>query len=147
MSDVPSLYSLCESRREHRRIHLRLAAELLDAFGDLIRVLLFVLRVLEEFVTYGLRVNPRRHEVVKLVAQDADELRRQRLVEDGHRLVAIELVVLGHRAVGDVLASALANFLKLCNVASSKSPAGWPAVAEENRCKLSVQPRERTGRC
>ncbi len=72
---------------EHRGIHLRLAAQLLDALGDLIGVFLLFVRMFEELFLHGLRVNPRGHEVVKLVAQNADELGRERLVEHRRRLV------------------------------------------------------------
>ena len=99
--------------REHRRIQLRFAAELLDALRDLVRMLLLFLGVLEKLRLHRLRVNPRRHEVVKFVPQHAHELRRERLVQDGDGLLAIETIVLRHGAVGDVLPCAIAKLLDL----------------------------------
>ena len=50
--------------------------------GDLVGVRLLLVRVLEELGRDALRVDARRHEVVALVAQHADDLGRQRLVQD-----------------------------------------------------------------
>ena len=58
-----------------------LAAELRDALGDLVGVLLLVVGVLEELGRHALGVDALRHEVVALVAQHADDLGGERLVQ------------------------------------------------------------------
>ena len=93
------------------RVQVRLAPELHDAGGDLVGVPLLLVRVLEELRGHGLGVDPLGHEVVALVAQHADDLGGQRLVEQLHHRLAVRLVALGHRAVLDVLARALAERL------------------------------------
>src|SRR6185437_5829472 len=66
-----------------------------------------------ELLLDGLRVDTCRHEVVELVAQRADELGGERLVQYADRLLAIELVVGRDRPLGNVLACALAKGLDL----------------------------------
>src|SRR5581483_4952846 len=77
------------------------------------RVLLLLPRMLLELLLDGLRVGAGRHEVVELVAQRADELGGERLVQYPDRLLAIELVVRGDRPLRDVLARTLAKGLDL----------------------------------
>ena len=66
-------------------VEVRLAAELHDALRDQVGVRLLLAGVLEELVGDGLGVDARRHEVVALVAQDADDLGRERLVQQPRR--------------------------------------------------------------
>ena len=69
------------------------------------------LRVLEELGRHALGVDALRHEVVALVAQHADDLGRERLVEQPHHRLAVGAVAGRHRALLDVLAGAAAQFL------------------------------------
>ena len=88
ISPSPSTYSEWLRRRGFR-VQVRLAAELRDPLGDPVRVLLLGARVLEKLVSDGARVNPGGHVVVALVAQDAHDLGRERLVQDAqHRLAS-----------------------------------------------------------
>src|SRR5690349_16287889 len=66
-------------------------------------------------------MDTRGHEVVEFVAQYADELRGERLVQDGDRPAAVELVVLRHRTLGNLSTGALANFFDLLDVTHSTS--------------------------
>ena len=72
------------ARREALGIEIRFAAELDDAFGDPVGMRLLFVRVLEELGLHALRVDALRHEVVPLVAQHADDLGRERLVQHLH---------------------------------------------------------------
>ena len=67
-------------------------AELHDARRDLVRVRLLLVRVLEELLRDALGVEPARHEVVPLVAQHADELGRERLVQELEHGLAVGAV-------------------------------------------------------
>ncbi len=84
-------------------------AELHDAFGDLVGVLMFLLRVFEEFGLDRVGEHARRHEVMPVIAQHADPFRRQRFVQqlDDGRLVGA--VGLGDRTSVDVLAGIAAQ--------------------------------------
>ena len=98
------------------------AAELDDAFGDLVGVPQLLVRVREELFGDGLRVDAARHEVVAPVTQHANDLGRQRIVEQLHHGVPVGCVALGYRAFFDVLARALAELLDVncaaCDAAS-----------------------------
>ena len=80
--------------------------------------LAFALRALEpeaflgetgvlSFLRHGLGVDPGGHVVVALVAQDADDLGRERLVQDLDDGLAVRAIVLGDRALLDVPARPL----------------------------------------
>ena len=87
------------------------ALELGDALGDLVRVPLLLVRMLQELRGHGLRVNARGHEVVPPVAQDTHDLGRQGL-RCRRRRIDVELgplIALGHGAALDVLAGARAQ--------------------------------------
>ena len=99
---MPSTYSEWLRVERPSGIEVGLSAELRDPLGDLVRVPLLLVRVLEELVGHGLGVNARGHEVVALVAQHADDLGRQRLVENAHDRVAVRPIALGDRALLDV---------------------------------------------
>ena len=90
--------------RNDFRMHLGFAAELPNALGDSVRVLLLFLSMLAELRRHGSRMNTRGHEVMKLVAQHTHELGRQRLVQNADSLLPVEPVVFGHRTVFDLLA-------------------------------------------
>src|SRR5207237_9316900 len=77
------------AREQAFRGEVRRAAELPDALGDLIGVLLLLLRVLLELLGDALAVDPRSHEVVTPVPQRADDLRGERFVEQLGRRVQI----------------------------------------------------------
>ena len=67
--------------RQAVRRQIRFAAELDDAFGDLVGVALFLVRVCEKLLGDRLRVDAARHEVVTPIAQHANDLGGQRIVE------------------------------------------------------------------
>jgi hypothetical protein len=85
-------------------IEVRSAAELSDALGDAVGVVLLLVGVREELGLHPLRVDPGRGEIVLAIAQRADDLGRQRLVEELHRELAVDLIAGGDRALFDVLA-------------------------------------------
>ena len=91
------------------RIELRLAAQLHDALGQTVGVLCFLGRVFEEFVGGHIGFQAVGHEVVTLVAQDADQLGGQRFIEQAQHFLTVGAVALGYRAVLDVLPCALAQ--------------------------------------
>src|SRR5688572_1205358 len=79
------------------------AAKLRDARRDLVGMLLLVVGVLEELRRHALGVDALRHEVMALVAQRADDLGRERLVEELEDHAAVGVVPGSHRALRDVL--------------------------------------------
>ncbi len=93
---------------EAGRIEVRLAAELHDAIGDGVRVLQLLPGMLQEFLRGDLALEAARHEIVVPVAKDADQLRRQRLVQQLQDLVAIGVIALRDRAFLDMPAGFLA---------------------------------------
>ena len=74
-------------------------------------MLLLFAGMLEEFFLDGIGVEPACHEIMALVAQHADKLRRQRLVQHLDHLLAVGLVGAGDGALLDMLARAVADFL------------------------------------
>ena len=90
---------------------IRRAAELGDPLGDPARVLVFLLRVLTELGARRFRMPALRHVVVALVAQHADELGRERFVQELDHGAAIGAVIRGDRAALDLLARTLPNRL------------------------------------
>jgi hypothetical protein len=70
---------------------------------------LFLVRMVEKLLGHALRVNAPRHEVVAPVAQDAHELRRQRIVQQLEHDLAVRGIAGGDRAFIDVLPGALAQ--------------------------------------
>ncbi len=99
------------ARSEPLRREVRLAAQLHYARRDLIGVLLLLVRVLEKLGRDALRMNTARHVVVTLIAQNADKLGRERLVEQLDHRVAVGAVAFRHRAAFYMLARALAQRL------------------------------------
>src|SRR5450631_2294185 len=74
-------------------------------------MLLLLARVLQKLVRDRAGVDALGHEIMALVTQHADNLRRQRFVEKLDRGFGIAAVARGHRAFLDVLARALAQGL------------------------------------
>ena len=75
---------------------VRLPAELHDAGRDLVGVRLLLVRMLQELGRHGLGVDAARHVVCLLVAQDADDLGRERLVQEAEDGVELAAVTGGH---------------------------------------------------
>jgi hypothetical protein len=94
---------------------VRLALELGDALRDLVGVPLFLVGMLQELGTDRLRVDPRGHVVVVLVAQHAHQLGGQGVVEQLDDGFAIGAVASGHGAAVDVLTRALADVLEVAD--------------------------------
>jgi hypothetical protein len=92
-------------------VQVRLAPELGDALGDEVGVRLLLVRVLEELLGHRLGVDARGHVVVALVAEHADELGGERLVEQAQDGLAIAAIGLGDGALLDVAARAAAELL------------------------------------
>lgn len=92
---------------DSRSVEFGLAAQLHDAFGQLVGVFRFLVGVLEEFLGGDMGFNTVGHEIVTFVAQHADQLSGQRFVEQAQDFLAIGIVAFGHGAVFDVLAGAL----------------------------------------
>src|SRR5437879_3769768 len=89
-------------------IEVGLAAQLRDPLRDPVGMLLLLAGMDEEFGLHRLRVDALGHIMVALVAQDADQLGRQRLVQHLDYLLAVALVAGGDRAVLDAAARPLA---------------------------------------
>src|SRR5581483_1810173 len=100
---------------ETLRIEVRLAIELSDAFGKAVGVLLLFLGMLQELVLDCLGVNSRGHIVVAFIAQGADDLSGERLVQQLHHGFAIALVTFSDRTVLDMLSSTLPDTLNVRN--------------------------------
>ncbi len=88
------------------RIEIRFAAQLHDALGQLVRVFLFLLRVLQELALHCVGKHALGHEVVAVVAQRAHVFGGKRGIEQLDHLLAIGVVALGDGAVFDALARA-----------------------------------------
>src|SRR5712692_9258495 len=93
------------------RIEIRRAAKLHDARGNLIGVALFVVCVLQKFGRDAFSMNSRSHEIMALVAQHANNLRRQSFVQQLHDRLSIRPISFSDRALFDVLARAFAQSL------------------------------------
>src|SRR5262249_53766949 len=93
------------------RIQVRLAPELIDALGEEVEVLLFFLRVLSELFLHGFAGESGRADGVELVAEDAHDLRRDRVVQEGDGVLHLAPVVPGDGAFAQMLASPAPNLL------------------------------------
>ena len=154
----PSTY--CDNRalQQRRRIEVGLAAELLNALGNLVGVLALGVGVLLEFVAHRHAVNAGRHEVVVHVAQHADNLRGQRLVQNRNSLLYVAFVGVGDGAFIDLLLGTSANLFYIVdklrhNFLSSleELPSGrpnerWTSSGGTRRCTVLEAP-ERWCRC
>src|SRR2546429_2357613 len=99
------------TRRKAIGGEIRCAAELDDALRNTVGVFLLLAGVLEKLRGDRSRMNASRHEVMALVAQHANDLGRQRGVEDLDRRFGVAAVAIGHSAAGDVLPRPLAQRL------------------------------------
>jgi hypothetical protein len=84
-----------------------------DSFGDHVGVLLFLARVLQKFLSYSLSMDAGGHVVMALVAQDANDLCSERLVQDSDHSLAVCLVGISNCAVLDVLPGSPADFFNI----------------------------------
>ena len=112
-SDLPSAYCEAERCKQRSRIEVGLAAELLNALGDLVGMLAFGVGMLLELVAHGHGVNAGRHEVVVHVAQHADNLGRQRVVQNRDGLIDVAFIGVGYRAFFNLLRGALTDFFHI----------------------------------
>ncbi len=92
-------------------VEVGLATQLNDSLGQAIGVFLLLIGVLEELGGGDAGFQPGRHVVVTLVAQVADQLGGQRLVQQVDHHLAVGGIALGDRAVLDVLTGPLAQAL------------------------------------
>ena len=88
--------------RESVGREVRGSAQLDDALRDLVRVALFLVRVLEELLGHALGMNPARHEVMATVPQDADEFGRERSIEKLQHGLAVRRIARRDGAFIDV---------------------------------------------
>src|SRR5690349_9120979 len=93
------------------RVEVRFAAKLRNTFSDFIRMFLFFRRMLLKLFGDRLGMNPRRHKVVSLIAQYADNLRRERLIQQLDDRFAIRPVPLSYGALLHMLPRPLTNLL------------------------------------
>src|ERR1700694_3651214 len=103
-SDVPSTYSEWARDARPAGVPIRSAPELDDALRDAVGVLLLLGSVLLEFLLDRVRAQPLRHEVVALVAQHANDFRRQCVIQQLDDGLAIGAVARGHRPFLDMCA-------------------------------------------
>ena len=98
-------------RDDHVRVDIfyRPASPRRKAVVDLIGVLLFLVRVLQEFLGSNIGVDTISTEIVAFVTQGADNFGRQRFVKNLHHIVAVGTVALGKRSFFDVLAGPLSE--------------------------------------
>ena len=82
-----------------------------DANRDLVGMALLLVRVLQELLRDRLGMDAVRHEIVAFVAEHADDLGREGLVQDPHDDLGVGAVALGNGAALDVLARAAADRL------------------------------------
>src|SRR6266545_753797 len=90
-------------------VEVGVPAELDDPLGDEIGMALLLVRVLEKLLRHGLSVDAGRRVVVAALAQHADNLRRQRLVEEAEHRLPVCPVALGDGTGLDVLTRASAD--------------------------------------
>src|SRR5229473_1979383 len=70
---------------------------------------LFFIGMLQKLRGHTFSVDPGRHKVMAFVAQDANNLGRQRFVEQLYDSLTVGLVSFGYRAIFDVLACPFAE--------------------------------------
>src|SRR5262245_46972771 len=104
------------------RVHLGFAAELLDARGEPPGMFLLFIRVLSKLVSDRFGMDAGGHEVMKLIAQHADDFGRERLVQDAYDLIAVQRVIFGDRPVFNMLARPRPNLFQLAHKSHNRSP-------------------------
>src|SRR5437016_2082577 len=95
------------------RIQVRLAAELIDPLGEKIEMLLFLLRVLSELFLDRLAGESGGADGVELVAENAHDLRGDRVVQEGDGVFHLAPVVLRDGAFAQMLPSPAPNLLDI----------------------------------
>src|SRR6266404_3808153 len=101
------------------RVQVRLAAELIDPLGEEIEMLLFLLRMLSELFLDRLAGESGRADGVELVAEDAHDLRGDRVVQEGDGVLHLAAVVLRDGAFAEMLTSPTPNLLDVRKKLSS----------------------------
>ena len=97
------------------RLEVRLAVQLHDPRRHHVDMLLLLIGMLEELGLDRIREDAVDGVVMPLVAQNADDLGRQHLVQHLDHLLAVGGVARGDGAIGDVLPGALLNLLHIGN--------------------------------
>src|SRR6476646_5072969 len=92
---------------------IRFAAQLHDSFCNQVRVLLFFIRMFQKFRSHRLSVDAGSHVVMSLVAQHADNLSSQGLVEYADHSLAVRPVAFSDGAILDMLTRPPANFFDI----------------------------------
>ena len=77
----------------------------------IIGVSLLFVGVLQEFCRHTLSVDSRSHKIMALIAEYANDLSRQRIVQDFDHSLPVGGITFGYRTPLDVLAGALAKRL------------------------------------
>src|SRR5438874_4928121 len=95
------------------RIQVRLAAELIDPLGEKIEMFLFFLRVLSELFLDRLAGESGGADGVELVAENAHDLRGDRVVQEGDGVFHLAPVVLRDGAFAQMLPSPTPNLLDI----------------------------------
>src|ERR1700761_1151660 len=89
------------------------AIELGDALGNAVGMTLLLVGVFQELRGHALGMNALGHVVVIFVAQYANDLGRQRLIQYLDHRLAVGAIAVGDRSLVDVRASTLANGLDI----------------------------------
>src|SRR5213594_4998965 len=95
------------------RVQVRLAAELIDSLGEEIEMLLFLLRVLSELFLDRLAGESGGADGVELVAENAHDLRGDRVVQGGDGVFRLAPVLLRDGAFAQMLPSPAPNLLDI----------------------------------
>src|SRR5262245_818054 len=83
--------------------------------------LLFI-RVLSKLVSDRFGMDAGGHEVMKLIAQHADDFGRERLVQDAYDLIAVQRIIFGDRPVFNMLARPRPNLFQLAHKSHNRAP-------------------------
>src|SRR5687767_2882075 len=90
-------------------IEIRFALKLNYSLRNLIRMPLLVVGMLQKLRRHTFSMNARRHEVMSLVAQHANDFGRQRLVQKFNYGFAISSIAFGNSAILDMFSGAFAQ--------------------------------------
>lgn len=107
---VPAVLRVAPSGQRFR-IEIRFSSELGYARGNLIRVMLFLTRMLEKFRCGGLGIETLRREVVTLIAKDAHQFSGECLVEHVKYPRQVCAVRVGHGTLVNVCTGILTKCL------------------------------------
>src|SRR6202140_4661526 len=92
------------AREQSVRIEVRFAVQLGDSLGNHVGMLLLFGSMFEKFLRNRLRMNSLGHVVVTLVAQDANDLSGQRLVQHPQNSLSVPFVTISDCAALNVRA-------------------------------------------